>query len=66
MSRTRARLLGAGLTTGALAAAMLVAPQAAFAAPTTVGPNIVAVGNAATINDPAGIFGATTLANTVV
>jgi hypothetical protein len=52
MSRSRAGLLGAGLTAGALGAAMLVAPEAAFAAPTTVNPGIVPLNSNATISDP--------------
>jgi hypothetical protein len=60
MSRSRTRLLGAGLTAGALSAALLVAPQAAFAVPTTVGPSIVPAGGNANINDPAAPFVAVT------
>lgn len=49
-----------GVIVGGFAAALLVAPQAAFAAPTTMGPPIVAPGGTATISDPAGPFTATT------
>lgn len=50
-SSARTRLIRAGLTAGAVVAALLVAPQSAYAA-TTVGPPIVPPGGSATINDP--------------
>lgn len=56
-SRTRARILRAGLTAGALGGALLVAPTAAHAAP-NVGPSIVTLGGNATISDPAANYGA--------
>lgn len=56
MSKSRTRLLRAGLTAAALGAALLVAPHPALAAPTSVGPMIVPVGGNATIFDPAGLF----------
>ncbi|GAA2845692.1 hypothetical protein Acy02nite_47280 [Actinoplanes cyaneus] len=45
------RTLGAGLTVGAISAAMLAAPSAALAAP-TLGPLVVSPGASATIMDP--------------
>jgi hypothetical protein len=59
MSRSRIRLVGAGLTASALVAAVLVAPGAAFAA-SSVGPPIVPIGGNASINDNAAPFTVTT------
>ena len=49
-SRTRARVIRAGLTTGVVVGALLVAPQAAWAA-VTVTPTVVAASGAVTIVD---------------
>ena len=54
-SRSRSRLIRAGLTVGAVGAALLVAPQAAFAG-ANVGPSIVQPGGSATIFDPSAPF----------
>ncbi|GAA2895139.1 hypothetical protein Acy02nite_39650 [Actinoplanes cyaneus] len=68
-SRSKARLAAAaGLTTGAVGAALLAAPTAAFAA-VTVSPPVVAVGGRVTITDTDGVTfvtGSTTAANRVM
>lgn len=60
MSRSRARLLGAGLTAGALGAALLVAPGAALAGSSIGGPQIVQPGATTSISDNSGPFTAAT------
>ncbi len=60
-SRTRAQMIRAGLTAGAVGAALLVAPQPAYAA-ATVGPPIVPPGGNATISDPNANFNTTAAA----
>ncbi|GAA2706941.1 IPT/TIG domain-containing protein [Actinoplanes palleronii] len=57
LRRTRTRLVRAGLTTGVVGAALLVAPQAAFAAP-SIGPAVVAPGGNASLMDPQVTFAA--------
>ncbi|GAA2895132.1 hypothetical protein Acy02nite_39660 [Actinoplanes cyaneus] len=68
-SRSKARLAAAaGLTTGAVGAALLAAPTAAFAA-VTVSPPVVAVGGRVTVTDTDGVTfvtGSTTTANRVM
>lgn len=59
--RARIRPIRAGLTAGAIGAALLVAPQAAHAA-TTVGPPIVPLGGSVTVSDPAVSFNTTSAA----
>ncbi|MFF5294466.1 IPT/TIG domain-containing protein [Paractinoplanes globisporus] len=57
MPRSRVRMI---MTVGAVGAALLVAPQAAYAVPTTVGPLIVVPGGTVTLNDPTANFNTTT------
>ena len=54
-SRPPARLLRAGLVASAVGAALLVAPQAAFAG-ANVGPSLVPPGGNATISDPSAAY----------
>jgi len=60
-SRSRTRLMQVGLAVGAVGAALLVAPPAAYAA-ASVGPPIVMPGNQASIFDPDGAFNISTAA----